>query len=84
MYNSKNLSKEFNISHYSISKIIYKYKEDFEMFGDIKIITKKKGIKGGRPERFFNLNEKQKLLLIIYLNTNKLRKYKINIIKNMI
>lgn len=74
------LSEKLKISHRAIILLIKKYINDFRKYGKIDIITLKygKGTKGGRPSQFFNLNQKQIDLLIIYLSpkNNIIRQYK--------
>jgi phage regulator Rha-like protein len=73
-YDSKKLSCKYEITHNCIISIINNYKKDFEFFGEIeeKKIIPQKGSKGGRPAINYILNEKQKILLILYLgNSNR-------------
>jgi predicted ArsR family transcriptional regulator len=74
------LSKKLNISHRAIILLLKKYIDDFKKYGEINIITVKrsKGTTGGRPYQYFELNDKQIDLLIIYLSpkNNIIKEYK--------
>ena len=80
------ISKELNIQHFSIGRIIEKYSKELEFFGDLKFeITQYgtgKGTAGGRPTKLYFLNEKQRDFLIVLLkNTRESVKLKAEIIK---
>lgn len=74
------LGEKLKISHRTIILLLRKYIDDFKRFGELNIINLKygKGTKGGRPLQFFELNNKQVDLLIIYLSpkNNIIRQYK--------
>lgn len=74
------LSEKLNISHRAIILLLKKYIDDFKKYGDMNIITVKpsKGTTGGRPYQYFELNNQQIDLLIIYLSpkNNIIREYK--------
>ena len=74
------LSEKLMISHKTIIRYLKKYKSDFIQFGNMDscILRYGKGTKGGRPLEFFNLNDKQVDLLVIYISAynNIIRQYK--------
>lgn len=80
------ISKELNIQHFSIGRIIDKYSKELEDFGDLNFkITQYgtgKGTAGGRPTKLYFLNGKQRDFLIVLLkNTKESVKLKAEIIK---
>lgn len=82
MKDSLKIAKQLNITHYSLSKMIVKYEELFEIFGEIK--TKRIEIKKGRPIILKYLNEDQvDLLTILLKNTENNIKLKINFLKRI-
>ena len=82
------LSEKLKISHRAIILLIKKYINDFKTYGEVNIITFAygKGTKGGRPLQFFNLNQKQIDLVIIYLSpkNNTIRQYKQFYVDNLL
>lgn len=81
---TKELSKMLYLQHFTVNRILEKYRKHFERLGEIKIekATPDKGTKGGRPLEFIILNEAQKDLLICLLkNSEKTVELKVDIIK---
>jgi phage regulator Rha-like protein len=78
--NSKVISEGTNNQHHAIREIIKKYRSDFEEFGTLLISNEEST--GGRPTELFLLNEEQATLLMTYLrNSEKVRKFKIELVK---
>jgi len=72
------IAKGFEREHKMVTKLIDKYKEDFEEFGTLKV---RKVITKGRPVSEMLLNEEQTLLLGSYMRNNKLvRKFKMRMV----
>nr|DAH84307.1 MAG TPA: hypothetical protein [Caudoviricetes sp.] len=63
---SKIISKGANVDHKSIKKLIRKYKSDLEEFGTLMVLNLEST--GGRPEKVYELNKEQTMLLISVLN----------------
>ena len=68
--------------HHTITRLLRKYRKDFEEYGmlefsDLKSINPK----GGRPTKIYLLNEEQATLLVTYLdNTDIVREFKKNLV----
>jgi len=69
--------------HKSVNRLVTKYREDFEDFGEVKFSDfKSLNPEGGRPTRIYMLNEPQATLLITYLdNTAVVRKFKKELVR---
>lgn len=69
--------------HNSVTRIIRKYKEDFEDFGEIRFMDFKfKNPQGGRSTKVYLLNEPQATLLMTYLGNNEIvRKLKKELVR---
>jgi phage regulator Rha-like protein len=83
---SLELSIFLEMQHFSITRLIDKYKKELRFFGALEIekITPDKGTQGGRPLNIVYLNEAQKNLLIVLLkNNNKTIEIKRELIKKM-
>lgn len=83
---SLELSIYLEMQHFSITRLIEKYKKELEFFGELEIekITPERGSQGGRPLNIVYLNESQKNLLIVLLkNNNKTIEFKRELIKKM-
>lgn len=72
-----------NNQHHSVTRIIRNYKEDFLDFGEMKFMDlKSKNPNGGRPEKIYQLNEQQAMLLMTYLDNNDIvRKFKKELVR---
>ena len=78
---SLEIAKKYNIAHYLISRIITKYSNEFEMFGEIKV---KKLNNVGRPTILKYLNSNHEKLLILLLKNNKNNvKCKVELLKSL-
>jgi phage regulator Rha-like protein len=78
--NSKVIAEGTSNQHHAIREIIKKYRSDFEEFGTLLISNEEST--GGRPTELFLLNEEQATLLMTYLrNSEKVRKFKIELVK---
>lgn len=67
------------IHHKTINKLIQQHQKDLEEFGVLRfeIALPPQGSKGGRPEKYYHLNEQQATLLITYLkNTPTVQAFK--------
>lgn len=79
------ISKMLCINHYSIFRLATEYKKQLQKFGKVNEIRKSKLIKGGRPITYYDLNEKQKMFLIMLTRNNKETvKAKLKIIENLL
>lgn len=58
------ISKYAKVQHHSITRLIRKYKDDFEYFGPVEYDDKRPGFLGGRPQRVYILNKRQTILLL--------------------
>ena len=66
---SKIIAGELGINHHAIQQIMDKYKSDFEDFGRLRFLNFKfKKPERGRPEKIYELNKEQTMLLISVLN----------------
>ena len=78
------IAKCAEVQHKNIRELIYRYRDELEMFGVLTFETYKppKGSKGGRPTKVYRLNEQQATLLITWLdNTEPVRKFKLALVK---
>jgi phage regulator Rha-like protein len=77
------LKDGFEVEHRAVTKLIKKYKSEFEEFGIIASGMQKR-IKGsGRPAKIFLLNEEQTYFLGTLLpNTKTVRRFKLILVKN--
>jgi len=84
---SKLIAEITNNKHHSITKLVQTYEKDFSEFGVVrfeieKTSISKNGTKQGRPEKIYFLNEQQATLLMTYLkNTDAVRAFKIELVK---
>lgn len=64
--------------HHTVTRILRKYRKDFEDFGKLDFMDLKSiNPKGGRPTKVYLLNEEQATLLVTYLeNTEVVRQFK--------
>lgn len=80
--NSKVIAEGTNNQHSSIQRILTKYEEDFNEFGQLRFeIRPVKYSRGTNEEKFYLLNEEQATLLMTYLRNNEIvRKFKKNLV----
>lgn len=84
---SKELSEKYNITHYSVMRLISSYKKFFEKIDKLNIVTEKpeKDSIGGRPLRYAELTEGQELLLVmLFKNNDNIVNEKVKLIKKLI
>ena len=75
------ISEKYGITNLSVTKLIDKYKEDFEVFGKL-VSFQMTSDNSQRSFKSYELNEEQFYLLVTYMkNTEIARKYKIEFIK---
>lgn len=81
--NSLVIAKGTDNKHNSITRVIRKFKDDFEDFGKVRFLDlKSKNPQGGRTIKIYLLNEQQATLLMTYLkNTEVVRKFKKELVK---
>lgn len=82
--NTLHIAKGLNMPHASIIKLVRHYKSDFEEFGLIRfeIQARLKGKHGGGDVEYAYLNEGQATLLLTYMrNTDRVRQFKIALVK---
>lgn len=67
------VSQQLNRSHDSITNLIEKYEKSFKMFGVLvfEMLKPKKGSKGGRPLKVYNINEQQLMFLLMNMKVLK-------------
>lgn len=75
------ISEKYGVTNLSVTKLIDKYKSDFEIFG--KLVSFQMTLDNSqRSSKGYELNEEQFYLLVTYMkNTEIARKYKIEFIK---
>lgn len=80
--NSKVIAEGTNNQHSSIQRILTKYEEDFNEFGQLRFeIRPVKYSRGTNEEKVYLLNEEQATLLMTYLRNNEIvRKFKKNLV----
>ena len=81
---SRIIASELGVEHKNTRELLEQYQSDFEEFGVVRFETAKppKGSVGGRPEKFYYLNEDQVCLLLTYSqNTAQARALKKNLIR---
>lgn len=80
--NSKVIAEGTNNQHSSIQRILTKYEEDFNEFGQLRFeIRPVKYSRGTNEEKIYLLNEEQATLLMTYLRNNEIvRKFKKNLV----
>ncbi len=81
---SRLVAKQLGVKHQNTRELIEQYLSDFEEFGIIRFETGKppKGSSGGRPEKFYLLNEDQSYLLLTYSqNTEQARELKKRLVR---
>ena len=72
---SKIISEKLSLSHHSVTRLIRKYEDDFNQFGQV-------GFEIQVKEKIYFLNEPQFTLLVTYFkNTDLVREYKIKFVK---
>ena len=72
---SKIISEKLSLSHHSVTRLIRKYEDDFNQFGQV-------GFEIQGKEKIYFLNEPQFTLLVTYFkNTDLVREYKIKFVK---
>lgn len=78
---SKVVAQGADIQHHTVTKLIQKHKADFQEFGILRFEIEE--IKGrGQPEKTYQLNEQQAILLITYLkNTPPVRQFKKDLVQ---
>ena len=84
MTTSEIISKETKIKHSSVLKLINEHENDLKEFGVFRFEIRKpeKGSKVGRPNKIVYLNEPQTMLLIMFMDNNKIvTRFKIEITK---
>lgn len=71
--NSLDFAKSINMSHYSMCLTIQKHVDLFESFGILEEKTNyyKKGTNGGRPGKYYILNENHKFFLVMLLKNSE-------------
>ena len=71
------------ISHHAIQQMIAKHETDFKEFGKVAFeMRASEGSKTNQSEKVYRLNEEQATLLLTYLkNTEPVRKFKKNLVK---
>ena len=82
---SRLIAEQLGVEHESTRKIIEQYLSDFEEFGVSRFEIGKppKGSSGGRPEKFYLLNEDQSYLLLTYSqNTEQARDLKKRMVRS--
>lgn len=81
--NSKVIAEGTGNKHNSIQRILSKYEDDFEEFGQLRFeIRSVKYSRGTNEEKIYLLNEEQATLLMTYLRNNEIvRKFKKNLVK---
>lgn len=67
------VAKSLNRKHFSIVKVVQENEISFKKFGVVQLGVEKpeKGTKGGRPEKFYYLNEAQITFLIMMLRVKR-------------
>lgn len=79
---SKIIAKNSGIKHHAIQQITDKYINDFEEFGKVKVAFEMRASKTNQKEKIYLYNEQQATLLLTYLkNTDKVREFKKNLVK---
>jgi len=81
---SRLIASQLGVEHESTRKIIEQYQSDFEEFGVFRFEIGKPptGSVGGRPEKFYLLNEDQSYLLLTYSqNTEQARELKKRLVR---
>ena len=72
---SKIISEKLSLSHHSVTRLIRKYEDDFNQFGQV-------GFEIQGKEKIYFLNEPQFTLLVTYFkNTDLVREYKIKFVE---
>lgn len=71
MISSLYVSKVINIKHQNVIQHIITYENEFEKLGKLKKIKNKSTVKGGRPSIYYELSEKQVLLLLSLTKNNE-------------
>lgn len=80
--NSKLIAELACIKHHAIQQLIDNYKDDFEEFGKLKVAFEMRPSKTNQKEKIYLLNEEQATLLLTYSkNTEKVREFKKNLVK---
>lgn len=71
------------VKHHTVTRLLREHKHEFEKFGVLgfEIHKPDKGTLGGRPEKYYHLNEQQATLLITFLrNTEPVLKFKTDLV----
>lgn len=81
---SVELSKKLEVEHYTITRLIKKYRKYFNKLGKIKYYIKPNFDKAGKPPHVCNLNKKQQAFITVLLK-NKIEavEMKFNIVNKL-
>lgn len=79
---SKIIAENAGVKHHAIQQITSKYISDFEEFGRVRFTFEMRPSKTNQKEKIYLYNEQQATLLLSYLkNTDKVREFKKNLVK---